>query len=403
MKFQKNNEIWEKIIKNEISHKFNNYVLQLKIHQLQLDYKIGYIALDAAINELFSIYEKYSLLFEKEIKVLISKKVIRKTYTFNEVVEFINNGKILSLAADEQLLKKLPKGNWIGGTIPYFMDTEMGKFSKELIFVDDLTEFAVNFKIAKYNKNTIKNIISDSFINGFTVLIIPYESETVEEFSINSLKYENIYQNPIVGFIAGTDLSNLGKVKAKIYSGNDLTFSEEEGIAIHIGIDSKKIASTEIINLNEINTNSPTIIFPKTSYEQSDCIINGEPDNILSYLTKINYTSGLPLIANFQGALINRDIKVKNIKNNSISFFSPLFKDEKYYLAKPVDDYLNLFEKTLNKIDISNIAYSVLCVSYYGLANLEGKKIPFAGPFTFGEIAYQLLNQTLVYLKIMNK
>ena len=32
---------------------------------------------------------------------------------------------------------------------------------------------------------------------------------------------------------------------------------------------------------------------------------------------------------------------------------------------------------------------------------LEGKKTgAFTGPITFGEIAYQLLNQTLVYLEV---
>ena len=36
--------------------------------------------------------------------------------TLEETVKLINEGKILHIAADDQLLAQLPKGNWIGGT-----------------------------------------------------------------------------------------------------------------------------------------------------------------------------------------------------------------------------------------------------------------------------------------------
>ena len=46
-------------------------------------------------------------------------------------------------------------------------------------------------------------------------------------------------------------------------------------------------------------------------------------------------------------------------------------------------------------------SFSCNCVLNYLYAGLEGKKTgEFNGPATFGEIAYQLLNQTLVYLTI---
>ncbi len=41
------------------------------------------------------------------------------------------------------------------------------------------------------------------------------------------------------------------------------------------------------------------------------------------------------------------------------------------------------------------------CILNYQYGELEGRKIPpFTGPVTFGEVAYQLLNQTLVYVEI---
>jgi hypothetical protein len=46
------------------------------------------------------------------------------------------------------------------------------------------------------------------------------------------------------------------------------------------------------------------------------------------------------------------------------------------------------------------MAFSCNCILNYIYGNLEGKKLAgTAGPITFGEIAYQLLNQTMVYLE----
>lgn len=44
-----------------------------------------------------------------------------------EAAELIRSGKYLSIAGDEQALKQLPTGNWIGGTIPYFMAEQGGR------------------------------------------------------------------------------------------------------------------------------------------------------------------------------------------------------------------------------------------------------------------------------------
>ena len=48
-----------------------------------------------------------------------------------------------------------------------------------------------------------------------------------------------------------------------------------------------------------------------------------------------------------------------------------------------------------------SILFSCNCILNYQYAELEGEKTKgFTGPVTFGEVAYQLLNQTMVYLTI---
>jgi len=48
--------------------------------------------------------------------------------------------------------------------------------------------------------------------------------------------------------------------------------------------------------------------------------------------------------------------------------------------------------------------YTCNCILNFLYGELEGKVIgSFDGPVTFGEIAYQLVNQTLVYVSIVSK
>ena len=52
----------------------------------------------------------------------------------------------------------------------------------------------------------------------------------------------------------------------------------------------------------------------------------------------------------------------------------------------------------------SALFFSCNCILNYLYSELEGKKTGgITGPITFGEIAYQLLNQTMVYLTIEDR
>ena len=260
----------------------------------------------------------------------------RKLYTIDEVISFILEGKKLVLTADESSLDKLPKGNWIGGTSPYFMDETEGVFTKNKIFVDDFTDLAKNFKIEAYNKNTLKNIASNSYKNGFVLLIIPNDTEVHTEFAINSLSYKNIFNNPVVGYIAGYDLKNI--TKSKVYNGLDLQNNNDNAISIHIELPDNKIARAEIVNLDTIDKSSPEIKFPKNSFVQSACTIDGKEMNIAEFFIQNNY-NGLPIIANNNGAFINKDIRKIDSEKNKVLFYSPVFSDESYYLVNIIDNY----------------------------------------------------------------
>jgi hypothetical protein len=82
-----------------------------------------------------------------------------------------------------------------------------------------------------------------------------------------------------------------------------------------------------------------------------------------------------------------------------VSLYAPVFTGVKYRIAAPVPDYIGSFAKALPKG--VNPAFSCNCILNFLYSELEGKVTAgITGPVTFGEIAYQLLNQTLVYLTI---
>ena len=56
--------------------------------------------------------------------------------------EMIAAGQVLCIAGDEAVLRQLPRGQWIGGTIPYFMTGDGGQVSRDQVFVTPVTGFA---------------------------------------------------------------------------------------------------------------------------------------------------------------------------------------------------------------------------------------------------------------------
>jgi hypothetical protein len=73
-----------------------------------------------------------------------------------------------------------------------------------------------------------------------------------------------------------------------------------------------------------------------------------------------------------------------------------------YHVAKPVDDYAAAFRAALAGRELDRAVMSCNCILNFLFGELEGKAIGgVQGPVTFGEIAYQLLNQTLVVLRVV--
>ncbi len=320
-----------------------------------------------------------------------------KLYEFDEVVAFIKQGFILALAGDEKALSKLPNGNWIAGTIPYFINADGGTFEQTKIFVNKLST-NTNFKIIDYSEKDIANIAKDSFDNGYSLLILPPFQKVHETYALQTENLEGLYNNPIMGWVAGTYLNS--EDTPKTFNGQTGEISAEKGIAIHVELPENKFAQINIINIFEKNDESDEIKFYHDGFDASSCMINGKDQNLADYIIDNKINTQLPLQSDYMGAAINVSIKEIDAENKKVSFFAPIFKNNSYKFPKNVSDYTQEFGKHTKDIHVNN-EFSCLCILNYLYGELENKKIiNFTGPATFGEIAYILVNQTLVTLSI---
>ncbi|HHV60527.1 MAG TPA: hypothetical protein GXX49_09645 [Clostridiaceae bacterium] len=319
----------------------------------------------------------------------------------DETTKLILEGKILHIAADESLLKQLPKGNWVAGTTPYFITEQGGITSKDRLFVNEIS-CAVDFKTVVYDKNSIFNITKDAYPNGLAFLIMPYASDVAAFYAKEAPNISDLFMNPIIGWISGFDLST-GSF-ARVYDGvNGLSYGDK-AVALHICLPDDKIASFGIVNIFNANENDIKIEFTEDALSVKNCLVNGKEVVLSDYISDNKIDTQLPLVADYNSVPVNVSIKSVSEENKTVEFYAPVFAGKEYRFACPVSNYAASFKEKLQGIKNVNPIFSCNCILNYLYGELDGKATPpFAGPVTFGEVAYQLLNQTLVYAEIISR
>ncbi len=319
--------------------------------------------------------------------------------TINEAKQMIDSGDVLFLAGDEDQLTQLPKGRWIGGTIPYFMAETGGVITKDKIFATKMPEYMKDIKIDFYDEGQLKNIPKDAPQNGFSFIIIPATSKAHISYAQNAPDYPEIFMKPIIGWISGVHLSDLGKISPKEFNGMTGEKSDDKAIVAHLALPEKKMAVIGIINIFK-QGKGDSIRFETDGFSISHCLINGKNANFAEYLLTNKIDTKLPLVANYSGAMVNVSFQEIKEKEKIVNFYAPVFKNVEYKVAMPVNDYVVDFLKCIPDGKVSPV-FACNCILNFLYSGLEGKTTGnITGPITFGEIAYQLLNQTLTYIEI---
>ena len=402
---------WRKIVRGEVRYDLKFFPVKLLLGKLMpfVEEDHSEVDVDAAVGRLYSIFANNLNVstVQHDLETVFGEEAMNnKLLPLSEVSQMITSGKTLILAGDEDVLTQLPKGNWIAGTASYFMTKELGGTEgNDMVFVTDISEMANSFTISRYGKNDLCHIYEVSPKPGFTFLIIPMFSDAHLSFSVNAPNYNNFASHPLVGWVSGTNVKDIGRKRPKVFDGTTLESFENDAIALHVMLNAGKIAQINIINLFEPGEGD-AIMFDSDGVAPENIIVDGEMRNFYEYVIDHGIDTKLPLVADYYGVKINVSFNDIDKDKRRITFGTPVLCGIRYKHAKYVADYIKEFREILSydaSASYDNIALSCNCFLNYMYSRLEHKKTdPFYGPVTFGEIAYQLLNQTLVYLELLD-
>jgi len=313
--------------------------------------------------------------------------------------ELIKNRNFLSVAGDEAALRQLPAGNWIGGTIPYFMGAKGGETTRDKLFVTPINIRAGDPRIRFYDLTDLHRVCADGPANGYSLIIIPAFSAVHSLFASDAPGYEDMFVKPLVGWIAGIHLDDMGKGAPAVVNGQTLEFDHDRAVVMHVELPPDRYAHIDIVNLFR-QGDGDSIRFPEKGFSADQCTINGQPANFTDYLLARQVDTRLPLVADYSGAMVNVSIKAVDAERHAVDFYAPVFPGIEYRIAASTPDYVDAFRKAMPDSD-RPVVFSCNCILNYLYSELEGKQTgTMVGPMTFGEIAYQLVNQTMVYMTI---
>ncbi len=311
-----------------------------------------------------------------------------------EAAASIRSGRFLCIAGDETPLRKLPAGNWIGGTSPYFMDETGGTTDRERVFVCELPVGDTPPDIRFYDVSSLPNVCVNGPGNGYTLIILPAFSDTHVAYARGAADFRDMFVKPIAGWISGVHLDELDTARPAVVDGRTGHFDHDRAVVMHVPLPPDRYARIDIVNGLQ-QGDGDRIRFPHTGFSADACFVNGTATNLADYFAANQTDTRLPLVADYCGAQINVSIAKVDTAAHRVDFYAPVFNDVEYRLAAPPGDACGNFA------DTAAAAFSCNCILNYLYDGLEGRRTgSLTGPMTFGEIAYLLLNQTLVYLTI---
>jgi hypothetical protein len=175
---------------------------------------------------------------------------------------------------------------------------------------------------------------------------------------------------------------------------------EDGAVVMHAALPPTQVAEINYINIFE-QGDGDTITFSEDGFNIREAYINGVKTNFAEYVTRKNLDTRLPLVADYYGSMVNVSFQSVDKAKQEVQLYAPVFAGIPYKHAKPLEDYVKQFTSKIPMHLNQNPAFSCNCILNYLYSELEGKRTgEITGPTTFGEIVYQLLNQTMAYLTI---
>ena len=312
--------------------------------------------------------------------------MISQILDLSDTVARIAAGEILSIAGPEALLAQLPQGHWIGGATAFAMTPD------GVLRLDDhlcVTRFpeAIATTIRHLPTPALASLAKGYAPGGLTLILIPAFSTAHSAFALDAMGYPGLFDQPLTGWISGTDTGQIGTA----FNGATGLGHADGTVVMHLTLPAGRTTSLKITNpFTPSRDPAKTFRFPTTGFTVTGAMVGSQTVNLARYLTAVGLDPRLPFVTNLAGTLINVAIRSVDTDKGEVSFYAPVVEGAGYHLANPLPD---------------DPAAPAQPPTVYGCGDITqhrrmGGTGAFTGPLSFGQIAYILLNQTVVTLDI---
>lgn len=320
-------------------------------------------------------------------------------HSVDEANQLIVGGKRLHIAGDAAALARLTRGDWIGGTIPYFLTAEGGQADRKRVFVTELPAEVSEIAIDFVTSDQLAEIPRGAPTHGFSLIVVPGMSDAHVNYAVGAHDLPGLFETPVIGWIAGVHLDDLGRATPMVFNGQTGEIATDRLIVLRAHLPERVVPRIGIINLFQQGSGD-RFEFYETGFAARDCLINGSRASIYEYVKGRELDLRRPLVTDMSGEKINVSFQAIDDAARLVRFYAPVLVGAEYRQAARLDDYRAALLAHVAAQPVAPV-FSCNCILNYLYADLAGDKaLSIAGPATFGEIAYVLLNQTLVYLEL---
>jgi hypothetical protein len=312
-----------------------------------------------------------------------------------DVAERIERGEALVVAGDEEQLGQLPAGAWVGGTVPGLGMDGADRPARDLLWVA-APPGARDVSAHVYDVTSVRDVYADLADTGFGIVIIPAGSRTHLEFALHAPGYRGFAVRPLVGWIAGVPLDDLAGRTPTVFSGTTRRRLEDGAVVLHVSLPPGQAAEVGVVNIFE-QGRGPAIRFPRDGFEAVTALVDGVETDLAQYVRTQGLDTRLPLVADYYGQMVN--VSFQAVDSRGVRFYSPVFAGLTYRHARPVADQARALLDRMPADWPAGVLFSCTCILNHYYSGTSGPRARGLELLTFGEVAYQLLNQTIVYLR----
>lgn len=311
----------------------------------------------------------------------------------------IVEGTPLVIAGSDEMLARLPRGNWIGGTTSHIMTEDGGVETRDRIQVSAMPKEARLLSIQRYGVGGMHYLPRDAPNDGFTIVIIPFSSFVHQAFVKALPSFKKQTEKMIAGWVSGASRATFG-ARPKIFFGPICHVIEDEMVAMHMTLPDSMRALINVVSLNKPKKGD-AITFLNEGFTVTHAMVNGVRVCFAEYLRSNWHDNSIPIVCDYFGTHLTVDIKNYDLLSGHVEFYAPVFTKVTYHFASPIDNYQEKMRDALKMSCRGRTIFECICVKNFEKLSMGRDTLgAFEGPVSNGEIAHFLTNQSIVRLSV---